>query len=94
MFQQTADPLTMMEALEMDDKEQIIDQIRKAQHSGMLVLQQQNAQMQQQLAQMSQELQQYQGAMKQIQAGLANEQPAPAPAPDMVDATALAQGIG
>lgn len=96
MFQQTADPLTMMEALEMDDKEQIIDQIRKAQHSGMLALQQQNAQMQQQLAQMSQELQQYQGAMKQIQAGLANEQPtpAPAPAPDMVDATALAQGIG
>jgi hypothetical protein len=92
MFQQTADPLTMMEALEMDDKEQIIDQIRKAQHSGMLALQQQNAQMQQQLAQMSQELQQYQGAMKQIQAGLANEQPAPAP--DMVDATALAQGIG
>lgn len=96
MFQQTADPLTMMEALEMDDKEQIIDQIRKAQHSGMLVLQQQNAQMQQQLAQMSQELQQYQGAMRQIQAGLANEHPAPAtaPTPDMVDATALAQGIG
>ena len=45
---------------------------------------------------MSQELQQYQGAMKQIQAGLANEQPTPAtaPAPDMVDATALAHGIG
>jgi len=98
MFQQTADPLIMMEALEMDDKEQILDQIRKAQHGGMLALQQQNAQMQAQLQQMSEELGQYQSAMKQIQAGLGGgEAPAAAPqapAAQPVDAAALAQSIG
>ena len=99
MFQQTADPLIMMEALEMDDKEQILDTIRKAQHGGMLALQQQNAQMQAQLQQMSEELGQYQSAMKQIQAGLSNgggeQAPAPqAPAAQPVDAAALAQSIG
>ena len=98
MFQQTADPLIMMEALEMDDKEQILDTIRKAQHGGMLALQQQNAQMQAQLQQMSEELGQYQSAMKQIQAGLGGggeQAPAPqAPAAQPVDAAALAQNIG
>lgn len=102
MFQQTADPLIMMEALEMDDKEQILDQIRKAQHGGMLALQQQNAQMQAQLQQMSEELSQYQSAMKQIQAGLGGGEPAGTPAPggapagmpNEVDAAALAQSIG
>lgn len=99
MFQQTADPLIMMEALEMDDKEQILDQIRKAQHAGMLQLQQQNAQMQQQLAQMAEELQQYQSAMSQIQQSLTTPAPeAQAPAapaqPNPVDATALAQSMG
>lgn len=100
MFQQTADPLIMMEALEMDDKEQILDQIRKAQHGGMLALQQQNAQMQAQLQQMSEELSQYQSAMKQIQTGLSEtggNTPAPGGAPaeaNPVDATALAQSIG
>lgn len=96
MFQQTADPLIMMEALEMDDKEQILDQIRKAQHGGMLALQQQNAQMQAQLQQMSEELSQYQSAMKQIQTGLSEtggNTPAPAEA-NPVDAAALAQSIG
>ena len=99
MFQQTADPLIMMEALEMDDKEQILDTIRKAQHGGMLQLQQQNAQMQQQLAQMSQELEQYKGAAQKFQATLARrqqaglEQPQPA-AQSPVDAAALAQSIG
>ncbi len=96
MFQQTADPLIMMEALEMDDKEQILDQIRKAQHGGMLALQQQNAQMQAQLQQMSEELSQYQSAMKQIQTGLSEtggNTPAPAE-PNQVDAAALAQSIG
>ena len=97
MFQQTADPLIMMEALEMDDKEQILDTIRKAQHGGMLALQQQNAQMQAQLQQMSEELSQYQSAMKQIQAGLGGggeQAPAQAPAAQPVDAAALAQSIG
>ena len=97
MFQQTADPLIMMEALEMDDKEQILDTIRKAQHGGMLALQQQNAQMQAQLQQMSEELGQYQSAMKQIQAGLGGGEQAPAPqapAAQPVDAAALAQSIG
>ena len=97
LFQGTADPLIMMEALEMDDKEQLLDQVRKAQHGGMLALQQQNAQLQQQVAAMSEELQQYQGAMKQIQAGLSGGAPAPAgaPAPEQqVDAAALARSIG
>ena len=93
MFQQTADPLIMMEALEMDDKEQILDQIRKAQHGGMLALQQQNAQMQAQLQQMSEELSQYQSAMKQIQTGL-SEPSGNTPATNPVDAAALAQSIG
>lgn len=104
MFQQTADPLTMMEALEMDDKEQIIDQIRKAQHSGMLALQQENMQLQQQNMQMQQQLQvmgknlsQYQDALDQIHQSLGGGAPeqAAAPAPnDMVDAAAIAKRIG
>ena len=97
MFQQTADPLIMMEALEMDDKEQILDQIRKAQHGGMLALQQQNAQLQAQVQQMGEELSQYQSAMKQIQAGLGGnggEQAPSAPPAQPVDAAALAQSIG
>ena len=99
MFQGTADPLIMMEALEMDDKEQILDQVRKAQHAGMLQLQQQNAQMQQQLAQMAEELQQYQSAMSQIQQSLTSsptpqEAPAAPAQPNPVDATALAQSMG
>lgn len=99
MFQGTADPLIMMEALEMDDKEQIIDQIRKAQNAGMLALQQQNAEMQQQLAMMSEELSKYQSAMKQIQDGLSSPsgaEVAPPAQPPMneVDAAALAKSIG
>ena len=99
MFQGTADPLIMMEALEMDDKEQIIDQIRKAQNAGMLALQQQNAEMQQQLAMMSEELSKYQSAMKQIQDGLSSPsgaEAAPPAQPPMneVDAAALAKSIG
>ena len=99
MFQGTADPLIMMEALEMDDKEQILDQIKKAQHAGMLQLQQENAQMQQQLAQMAEELQQYQSAMSQIQQSLTSsptqQEATAAPAqPNPVDATALAQSMG
>ena len=82
----------------MDDKEQILDQIRKAQHGGMLALQQQNMQMQQQLAQMSQELEQYKGAAKKFQATLARRQQAgldqPQSAAQPVDAAALAQSIG
>ena len=94
MFQQTADPLIMMEALEMDDKEQILDTIRKAQRGGMLALQQQNAQMQAQLQQMSEQLQKYQSAMSEIQQGFADTQQPQAPAPDQIDAAALAQSIG
>lgn len=94
LFQGTADPLIMMEALEMDDKEQILDQVRKAQNAGMLALQQQNAQMQQQLQIMSEQLQQYQSAMSQIQESLATPTPAAqAPAPNQVDAAALAQSM-
>ena len=100
MFQGSADPLVMMEALEMDDKEQILDQIRKAQRSGMLALQQQNAQLMQQVQMMSQELEQYQGAMAQIQQSMAGggattgEEATQTPTEDMVDAAALAQSIG
>ena len=99
MFQGTADPLIMMEALEMDDKEQILDQVRKAQHGGMLQLQQQNAQLMQQVQAMSEELQQYQSAMSQIQQSMAggggSPEPAPAPAPTPeFDAAAVAKTIG
>ena len=103
MFQGTADPLVMMEALEMDDKEQILDQIRKAQHGGMLQLQQQNAQLQQQNAMMQQQIQemgknlsQYQDAINQIHQSMqasGSEAPQGAPAPEF-DAAALAKSIG
>ena len=99
MFQGTADPLIMMEALEMDDKEQILDQVRKAQHGGMLQLQQQNAQLMQQVQAMSQELEQYQSAMSQIQQSMAGgggeptPEPAPSPTPEF-DAAAVAKTIG
>lgn len=100
MFQGTADPLIMMEALEMDDKEQIIDQIRKAQNAGMLALQKQNAEMQQQLQAMGEQLKQYQSAMSQIQQSLTEPaapsggQPQVAPPTNEVDAAALAKSMG
>ena len=97
MFQGTADPLIMMEALEMDDKEQIIDQIRKAQNAGMLALQKQNAEMQQQLKVLSEELRKYQSAIAQIQQGAMQQEPpqaASAQTPSDVDAAELAKSIG
>jgi hypothetical protein len=66
-FQQTADPLIMMEALELDNKETVIDKIRQAQSGGMLNLQKQVMSLAQQNQQMAQELEQYKGAMAQAQ---------------------------
>ena len=98
MFQQTADPLIMMEALEMDNKEQLIEQVQKAQNGGMLMLQRQNAQLQQQNMQMQAQLQemgknlsQYQDALDQIHQNL---QQSGGGAVNEIDAAALAQSIG
>ena len=64
----TIDPVIMLEALEYDEKEAMLDTIRKAQHGGMMALQQENAQLQQTIQQMQQQMNSYQQAANQAQA--------------------------
>jgi hypothetical protein len=73
-LQGMVDPAIMIEGLEYDEKEQLLDNIRKAQSSGMLALQQQVAQLTEMLNQQGQELEAYKGAIGQAQAALANNQ--------------------
>lgn len=68
--QGTTDPVLMFEAFEYDEKEAILDTIRRAQKGGMLNLQKQNAEMQQLIAQMSEELSQYKQAMASAEANM------------------------
>lgn len=64
------DPVIMLEAFESDDKEAILDTIRKAQHEGMLNLQKQNAELSETVKQMSEELSQYKQAMASAEANM------------------------
>jgi hypothetical protein len=94
MFQGTADPLLMMEALEIDNKEILIEQIRRAQNGGMLALQKQNAELTQQVQIMGEQLRQYQGAMAQIQQGMMTQQtPREGQTADEFDAGAVARNM-
>lgn len=52
----TVDPVIMLEGIEGDEKEDLLDNIRRAQEGGMLRLQQENAQLQQMVAQLQQQL--------------------------------------
>lgn len=64
------DPVIMLEAFESDNKEAILDTIRKAQHEGMLNLQKQNAELAEAVKQLSGELSQYKQAMASAEANM------------------------
>lgn len=64
------DPVIMLEAFESDDKEAILDTIRKAQHEGMLNLQKQNAELLGTVKQLSDELSQIKQAMASAEANM------------------------
>ena len=64
------DPVVMLEAFESEDKELILDTIRKAQHEGMLNLQKQNAELAEAVKQLSGELSQYKQAMASAEANM------------------------
>jgi len=66
------DPVIMLEAFESDDKEAILDTIRRAQRDGMLNLQKQNAELLEAVKQMSEELSQYKQAMASAEANMQN----------------------
>lgn len=68
--QGTTDPVLMFEAFEYDEKENILDTIRRAQRGGMLNLQKQNVEMAQMLEQMGKELSQYKQAMASAEANM------------------------
>jgi len=63
----TVDPVIMLEGIEGDEKEDLLDNIRRAQEGGMLQLQQENAQLQQMVAQMQQQLNDYSDLVAQSQ---------------------------
>ena len=63
-------PVIMLEAFESDNKEAILDTIRKAQHEGMLNLQKQNAELAEAVKQLSGELSQYKQAMASAEANM------------------------
>jgi len=56
---QNADPVVMLEGLDYDDKEQLLDNIQRAQRSGMLALQNQLAELSEAFQQAQEELAQY-----------------------------------
>ncbi len=64
------DPVIMLEAFESDDKEAILDTIRKAQRGGMLNLQKQNAELLESVKQLSEELSQYKQAMASAESNM------------------------
>lgn len=67
------DPVIMFEGLEYDEKEELLDNIRRAQANGMFALQQQVAQMSQLLEQQTAQIEQYEQALSQAQ-GLLDQQ--------------------
>lgn len=76
----TVDPVIMLEGIEGDEKEDLLDNIRRAQEGGMLQLQQENAQLQQMVAQMQQQLNDYSDLVAQSQ--------------EIIDRDMMAQGEG
>ena len=69
----TVDPVIMLEGIEGDEKEDLLDNIRRAQEGGMLRLQQENAQLQQMLAQMQEQMGQYQDIAARAQGAMGAE---------------------
>lgn len=68
LSQGTADLVVMAEAMEFDEKEMVLEALRKAQAGGMNKLQQQNAQLTEMVAQMQEQLKAYKGAAEEAQA--------------------------
>lgn len=87
----TVDPVIMLEGLEMDEKENLLDNIRKAQNGGMLQLQRENMQLQQMVAQLQEQVDDYSELVSQSQQVLDSQgQPdatAMAAAEEMTDPT-------
>lgn len=69
--QGTTDPVLMFEAFEYDEKENILDTIRKAQNGGMLNLTRQVQEQAQAIQALTEQLSQYQQAMADAEANLA-----------------------
>ena len=69
----TVDPAIMMEGLDYDGKEELLENIRRAQASGMTALQQQVAQLTQMCNAQQSELNEYRASMGQAQAALAQQ---------------------
>lgn len=64
------DPVIMFEGLEYDEKEQLLDNIRRAQSGGMMALQQQVAQLSQVAQQQAAQIEQYEAIIAQAQSML------------------------
>ena len=67
------DPVIMFEGLEYDEKEELLDNIRRAQQNGMLALQQQVAQLSQVAQQQAAQIEQYEAIIAQSQAMLESQ---------------------
>lgn len=68
MLAGSIDPVIMLEALEYEEKESMLETIRRAQQGGMVALQRQNEQLTQTLAQMQQQMKELQSAADSAQA--------------------------
>lgn len=69
----TVDPAIMMEGLDYDGKEELLENIRRAQQAGMLALQNQVAQLSQLCTAQQSELNEYRNTMGQAQAAMAQQ---------------------
>ena len=76
-----ADPVLMLELLDIPDKERYIEKIRLAQQGGMMALQQQNAQLQEALKQQEEQLQAAEESRQAATAIMASKQPQAAAQP-------------
>ena len=69
----TVDPAIMIEGLEYEEKERLLDNIRRAQSGGMLNLQRQNLELVKTVEQQNEEIEQYKKAMAQAQSYIAQQ---------------------
>jgi len=72
-FAGTVDPVIMLEGLESEEKETLLDNIRRAQRGGMLALQRENEQLKQMLAQLQDQMSGYEDVVAQSQGIIARD---------------------
>ena len=72
-FAGSVDPVIMLEGIESEEKETLLENVRRAQRGGMLALQRENEQLRQTLAQMQEQMSSYEDVVAQSQSIIARD---------------------